>query len=520
MSVTWLQGYNSPTGGDKLLALSQATITETVGGAAVPFDTALVSSETNFVSTPFMERIFASLNTDTASTSGFTRAYGGTSFDRGLAYPAPFAKAMKEYKNRLYLGNCLMNNSSVTTKYPSHVFYSNFPDNNTNLTWGLVVSSVGVTVAGSKLLSLPNMVNSSTAGDFVGQRIKPGDPVTITSPFVLNTFVQRVDSPYQITLRDSITTSSSAVVFWVGSNFFPVPSDNDFIVGMGENSDQLLIFKQFSLWRYNISSLQRVRDTPGTTSRKSIVNVGPYTFYFHGSNTKTRRTGIWMYDGSRGVLVSRSIQPYIDGISTSNYTSVVGWREGTRARMFVGDVTNAPRNISLTNVVISYDTENGGWSVDPIADIITSSTRYMDSGVEKWFIGTQDNQVLETPSGNTHNTTPISFRLQIGARYPSGSETVNEFTRLEIVARGGRGLVVKYKLFGVPSVSQLGADNDDTWSSLGDLERDVTLLNIPTRHYVAKGIDIDISDESGSVNSFAVEKISIFYVPKSKIESA
>jgi hypothetical protein len=82
--------------------------------------------------------------------------------------------------------------------------------------------------------------------------------------------------------------------------------------------------------------LKQVKDVPGTASHRSIVNIRGYTIYFHGGLED--KTGFYLYDGVTSQQISRPIQPYIDGITSTNYDNVVAWREGDEYRAYVGDI--------------------------------------------------------------------------------------------------------------------------------------------------------------------------------------
>ena len=435
-------------------------------------------------------------------------SFDGTSWGVTNVGRAPAAKSIRAVKTRLYLGNCQLPDPDAPSNagpWPSRVFKSDLPSES-ELRWGLEWGTNLTTVANNARVNI-----SVGIQDFKFTNIKVGDPFYITSGLgsIWRSFVSSIDSRYQITLQDTVPSALAGNGhYWVGSNWFDVGTDdNDYIITLGENSDKLAIFKQFSLWVYNEVALQRINDAPGTTSRKSVVNIGPFTYYFHGSNTNNRRTGIYLFDGFKSTKISSAIQPYIDGMDTSNYSQVVGWREGNKLRMFLGDISNSQRNISLSKVAFTLDTDGGQWSVDPLADTITASGRFLEGGAEKWFIGTSDGEVMETPSGNDHDGVVIPFSVEIGFRYPAGSSVICSFPRIQMVARNGRGISVSYKLAGTPKKT------DDVWHSLGDIEDDYQEFTLPSGHRRGRGINIKFSNIDGHVNNFCVQKLNLFFEP-------
>lgn len=498
-NIDALIGYNrSASAVNKLLA--------GFGNDVVDVDTGLgfglnLSSTTYLNFETYLDMVFMQNYADRP------RTYNGTAWGVTNVSRTPIARVQKKVKDWLYLGYCNFTGPQAPTgagPFPSRVFYPNLPKNE-KITWGLEWGTNLKITSGSAVVSTGSMTQN-----FIANGIKKGDPIYLTSGVnnPIQSFVSSIDSPYQLTLTDVMTETATNVHFWVGGNWVDFGTDdNDYITALGENDDRLLAFKQFSLWRYNRTSKQKVKDAPGTTSSRSVVNIGSITYYFHGSNANTRKTGIYAYNGAGSVLITRSLQHYIDGIPAANYGIPVGWREGTKYRLYVGDISNSTYNISISNAVITIDSEGGQWSVDPIADVIKSNGKFLESGTEKTLIGTSDNQVMETPSGNTHNGTAISWSIQTGPRYPSGTEIINEMTRIKVHSQGARGLKVSYKLYATPE------DDDDVWDNLGDLRHNHQEFELPTRHRNAAGINVRISDIDGNVNDFVIKKIVIYKKP-------
>jgi len=411
----------------------------------------------------------------------------------------------------MYLAFCKLGGPDAITTgnvnsgpWGSRVFKSDLLTGD-RLSWGIEWGTNLSIVQGSRVVTVSNSVQ-----DFKANNIKVGDPIFLTdlaTPF--KSTISSIDSRYQLTMAGPAPVTDSAVQFWVGSNWFDAePDDNDFIIQLGEIGDKLVIFKKFSLYTYNEVSLQPIRNSPGTTSPKSVVNLGDYVYYFHGSNANNRKTGIYLFDGNRSTKISSALQPYIDGIDPDKYDDVVAWSEGNRIRMFVRNISNSIRDISVTNAVLTYDTDGGQWSVDPIADVITASGRYIEGGSEKYFLGNNSGEVFEAQKGNGHGSDNIRFSIETGDMFPAGTSIINKFTRIQVESRAGRGIQVAYKLLGTPR------RRDDQWRGIGDLEEDFQELFIPASHCNSRGINLRFSDLDGNLNNFAIRKLSVFYVPK------
>lgn len=424
-----------------------------------------------------------------------TRSFDGSTWTTtGARNRCPIAKYVKVFGTKLYLGYVTIGSSI----FPSRVWSSDLPYNN-GVRWGLEYGTNLVQSASSAVIT-------SSGALFKTYGIKVGDPVFILDGANAGQYiVQTIDSETQITLTGTLTNAvPGGSTYIIGSNYFDVRTDdNDYMRGLGENSGRLLIFKLGSLSRYNGASLFGVSGAPGTSSGRSIANIKQYTFYFHGS--ESTRTGVYMYDGSEVLKISTPIQPYIDGIAASMYPNIVGWREGNWYRCYVGDITNTQRNISMSNVVLSFDVALGRWSIDPIEKTVKCSATFLESNSEKIFIGDDSSGVFQIPSGYSFNGSPIEWIVETGPHYPEGSEFLLNFTRVQIISRDSRGTRVRYKLYNHPT------GVDDNWWTLGEITDDKTEFFVPPSHNRASGIEIRFEEDGIDENTQYIEKISIFY---------
>jgi len=466
-----IRGYNKSDGSRKLIAA--------YGNDLLDVDTNLGYS-LNLTSTNkvefevFLDDLFFQNYNHTPLT------FDGSVWTNKHVTRTPLAKFMKVYGARMYLGYLNVNGAV----YPSRVWYSDLPKNDT-ITWGLSYGSDGTNTAN-------NNVFTSEQGGFLAYNIKVGDPLFITSGANKGQYtVSEVETDNLLRVEETIVNQSSGQSYWVGGNFFDVRTDdNDEITWLGENNDRLMVFKRNSLHRYDGSSLRTVKGVPGTTSGRSVVNLGAYTLYFHGSTTD--KTGFYIYDGTTSTKISNPIQPFIDGIDQSNYPLIVSWTEGNIARAFVGDLTNTNEGISITNCVISYDSTNNSWSTDPIGDIVRCATSFRDPEEVKILIGNNMGQVLETPSGYSFNGDPIAWVWETQPIYPRGAGIMNIMTKVTVIGRDANGTNISYKLWDNPYKI------DDKWTPLGDLEYDRTDFIMPYRHNNACGISFrgeEISDK-------------------------
>lgn len=507
-NIDGMIGYNKQSSSvNKLFAAYGNDIVDVAAGTGYKLN---ITSGNKMEFSVFLDHVFFQNKVDRP------RTFNGTSWGFTHANHMPLSKYLFPFKSRLYLGNCKftdleapLDESGTGLNFPSRVFY---PDlyNTDALTWGLAWGRDGAPIQGT------NIFNVISGGDgipnnFLAQNIKIGDPLFITSfdsgRVLLSRkryTVAKIPSAYRLETVEKFEPSvDTNLHWWVGSNWFDVGTDdNDQITGFGENNN-ILIFKLLSLWVYSGSQLRKVRDAVGTSSQRSVINKNGYTYYFHGSHPKI--TGIYRFDGSQSVKVSRAIDPFIQGMAAGAYDDVVSWSEGDELRWYIGDLTNANHEISMTKAVATYHTVTGAWDVSPINDAIVARAPWQVSNEEYFYTGTNSDQILKMGIGNAFKTSPIPMRLQTKVYYPLSTDIINEFTHVQVVGRQVKGLLLGYKLWNTPF------NVDDTFYPLGMLTGDLTEFTIPDKHRIASGISFEIKEMGTSENDSYVEKITYFF---------
>lgn len=519
-NVLGLIGYNSPAGTNKLLAAFGNDIIDVVAGTG--FSLNLTTGNKAFFES-FIDIVFFCNGVDKM------RSYVNGAWSDSISLPKQIIpKYIKKSVSasgggnaaQLLIANCILTPGSGTPiNYKSYVFKSNFPKLGKSaagstlsqtIEWGIESGRCNIKQDTKQVKAVPD--GNGRMPYFKSRGIQVGDPFFLLGGDIGEYTVASVDSEYELTLNETIRSANSVntnIDFWVGNNFFPVGTDdNDEIKGFGENNSRDLIFKLFSLWYYTSSQLRQVKGALGTSSQRSVINDRQgNTYYFHGSDIGI--TGIYRYDGVRSVKVSRAIDPFIQGMSASNYPEVVAWEEGDELRFFIGNLSNNNENISMTNAVATLNTATGAWDVSPIADVITCSSPYVVSNVKNSYCGTSDSQILKMNSGYTHNGSPIAAVLETGVRYPSTPEVLNDFIALQIISKNATGVRLSYKLWDTPF------NVDDRWFSLGEITGDRTefkasiMNNLLNR--VGSGIQFRIEEDGSLENNWLIERISGFY---------
>lgn len=516
-SVKGIHGFNKSDGTSVVLAgyANDVVNVDTglgyglnIGGTRVDFET-------------FLDMVFVQDGIITP------RTFNGTTWGYNGVRKCPiFTGGIRQFKTRMYGLNATI--PDINKPFTSRIFYTDLPTLDGSLDtvfWGLTWGTTGIAYNNTNRFRSENSTNPGINAGFKKYGIKIGDPLFIyDSRFALQKYtVASIIDDLEIrtveTFRlDAGTAIYTGINFWVGGNWQDVSTNNnDTGMWLIENNDKLMVFKKHSLHRWGGpgTPLQKVKGAPGTSSARSVVNVGKeYTMYFYGGNYQA--TGFYLYDGVSSTKISNAVQPFIDAIDPNFYGSVVGWKEGNVYRAYIDTLTgtnssNKSFNISMSKAVFTYDSETGAQSVDPISDVIATTGYFLEGGKEKTLLGTDSGKILYTPSGNSFNVLPIPFKVATYPIYPRTTRFLNDFTRIQVLGRDLAGIRVYYKLWDNP------LDVDQDWRPLGDLKWDRTELIVPKDHCYASGIQLMFEETSIRENSCVIEKITIFSVERTDI---
>lgn len=489
-------GANFSDGTNKLLGSNASYTFELSGSAYVNTGPKMTNTSNNVEMAMFLDNVFRVNGED----GDVMVAYDGSTWDNGT-YPnslvdnAPTGRYIHLFGRRMCVGYV----KYASTTFPSRVWVSDNAAANDLLTWGLSNGS-----------DLANAANESTiqadTGKFVIRNIKVGDPLIITSGSNKGAYtVSTITDDQHIELVETLTNAATGQSYWVGGNYIDVKTDDgDVITGLGDNSGRLLIFKRRSLHRWNgAGEAEQVKGAPGTPSHRSIVNLQtiPITCYFSADPL-----GIFVYDGTKSTNVSRGIQDYLEGIDSSNYSSTVGWRVGDLYKVYVGDITNTDKDISIPNAVIVFNAASNSLYFESYTNAVTATTEFVESSQTNLYMGGDSTFIYQLEIGSDDDGTNYSWYVETSSYYPSGSELVKQFEGIEVYVQRGLGATIQYKIVGDEK-----GNNDEDWQSLGSVTNNLTSLPIPNLPK-GRGIRFRISREP--INEpIILEKIDVFYTP-------
>lgn len=212
----------------------------------------------------------------------------------------------------------------------------------------------------------------------------------------------------------NITWDTGATGPW----FDVSPLDGEGITGLGKNFNRLLIFKENTLWKYDTNTLYQFPGAFGTCNNRTIQNIREYTIYFHP-------TGVYglLYSysnaGDAVSLLSRAIQPIIDGVQSVNLDRLCSWVSGDHYYLFLHDVINEEAGINITNCFVDLDVARMRWTVGSLAHIPRVASTYRNNRTEVTYddSDTEYDYVNQTYDGFTSAADFIYFGDDTGQVY-------------------------------------------------------------------------------------------------------
>ncbi|KKK70800.1 hypothetical protein LCGC14_2920340, partial [marine sediment metagenome] len=233
--------------------------------------------------------------------------------------------------------------------------------------------------------------------------------------------------------------SSSAAITWDTTNdwFFVETNDGDSITALAKNKTYLIVFKENSMFRYDgtfsATNLKPFSWKLGTVSQESVVLDENLILFYS-------RKGIAMFVGGEPKVVSRAIQPIIDGVNQANLGNICAGLDGDHYLCYVGTLTSAlPGDSSaLSRVILDYDINQNIWTYHTIPDEPQTFATYTSSGEKLLSFGDANGEVFTWKSGVTDDGTAIATNIE-QLMWPSGPETTNVFQNAFFFGSGDLG---------------------------------------------------------------------------------
>ena len=202
----------------------------------------------------------------------------------------------------------------------------------------------------------------------------------------------------------------------------------DEITGGAVNNNSLIVFKNYSTWKWDTFSLVTLNTNVGCRAPRSIATIDDKTFFLS-------HKGVMMTDGGKPIRISKQISDFINGIS--DLTACVGWSYDNYYYLYIGTSNG------VTNCLLIYDYDLNVWSYKSMNDVVKVGAVLTsgDSSSQYGYFGNDNGQVYRFKTGNTDNGTAIPFKWKSAVETCNAPHLEKEFhrisIRLESVAKPG-----------------------------------------------------------------------------------
>lgn len=163
-------------------------------------------------------------------------------------------------------------------------------------------------------------------------------------------------------------------------------NDGDEITGLAVCANRLIVFKHYSMWRYDETNKVKIADV-GCDSFRSIININGVLYF-------TNRQGAWRWTGGMPELLSVKAQEYFDAVTQTTLPNQIGvcYNE-SEYRVFLGNLT--VNEYTYTNAWFCWDTIREKCYIRCTYDIVKAACTYVDSSVRRAYFGNDNGYVFK-----------------------------------------------------------------------------------------------------------------------------
>lgn len=339
-----------------------------------------------------------------------------SSTSTGHLYNSPIAFKINYYKDRLYVGDYLINGFG-TTRYKNSVMMSSTPLGIVALVDGDHNASVtSLKVTDVKYIFSTDSLDLYRGGTKIGDitvTAKNADTNTLT----ISAFGTNIKSSDELWVDGTYT--GARVFRWasIAESGTDVKQYDTFKLSGGDNSpltiltnvgDVMMIANKYNMAIWNDYSLQNLDIGIGCVSSQGWVKAMG-TLYFLGYN------GIYSTTGGAPKLISTKIQRLFDGATKAGLEAGAMGKKGLSIFCSLGDVTlynsDGSTDRTLSDVVVEYNLQTEYWFVHTGIDAKFFSNYSTSTDIERLEYAGSDGHVFELLYGSSdNNSVEIPFR--------------------------------------------------------------------------------------------------------------
>lgn len=243
----------------------------------------------------------------------------------------------------------------------------------------------------------------------------------------------------------NVIAADNSVNWTPTSDFVDInPGDGEKISSIKRYSLELLVFKPNYIYRFRTSGLD---PDPlikiGTRSHESVVE-GKRGLYFHNDS------GFFRYAGSYPEEISRAISDIVLAIPTTQYQSIVGWKDEDHIYWSLGNITiqEASKQTTIKNCVVRYTESSDVWTIYSYPWDVRRAVTYITNAQSSMSIalGLDNGSVATLNRGTTDIGEPIAYRLITKWYEWDGIENRKNIQLIVSLAEKGMGASLMYQV--------------------------------------------------------------------------
>jgi len=218
------------------------------------------------------------------------------------------------------------------------------------------------------------------------------------------------------------------------------PNDGQKCKMLKRHRNRLVIFKEESIYRYDGANEAEAVITVGTHSSKSVVLLND--LFFH------HPTGIYRMGVGEPVMISRAVQKYLDGMSSSNWSQVAAGRDLENVYFWIGDVTISDPlehdyGKTYSDVVLVYNVYAQTWTV---FSGWNARSWFYDETSGLTYFGTAAGKVVKINTAYADvdgaTTLPIAFEVVFTPENYGYPEKYKEFGNVDVIGQYNSDILV------------------------------------------------------------------------------
>lgn len=294
--------------------------------------------------------------------------------------------------------------------------------------------------------------------------------------YVLNAYSGSTAYPSRAYYNDEITTGA---ITWTPATKFVVfgYDDGDEITGGIDAFDRLLVFKHYTMFKYDESQVIEIPGI-GCDSFRSIKKIGAVPYWYN-------RKGFYRYNGGDAPqLISRKVQPFIDAMDQNNPQNVIAGEYEFEYRAYLGDSLTV-EGITYTNVWYCFNTLTEKCYIRCTYNKGKSCSSFVNTGKKRLYFGDDDgcvylfNTKIDNVYADAYYSTDVpgqeidSFFITRNIDY-SYPELLKQTNQITVFSKNCQGMKVA-----------IDVDDSDKFQEKGTqvLKRNIDILNVNTEGY-------------------------------------